>query len=129
MPSVFDLTDRQWTQVRAALAFWREVAEHSKQHPSRHPGVEEMFRQYGPMSLDEIDELLEGTPAHLLVSARQLANLYGIKRNKKWLDNLLRKHGIESETNCGRVRLFRVDKLGPLLDEFERRGITPKQKL
>jgi len=50
---------REWTQLKAALLFWRWAADTSRQHPCRHPKVEGLFKHESPMSLEELDVLLE----------------------------------------------------------------------
>lgn len=50
--------DREWTQIRAALMFWAEVAEVSKVHPSRHSRVEPLFKRHAPLTVAEIEDFL-----------------------------------------------------------------------
>lgn len=54
------LSNRQWNQIRAALAFWRAVAETSRVHPIKHPAVQPYFGDDRPTPLmdDEIEAIL-----------------------------------------------------------------------
>lgn len=123
---ISSLTNRQWAQVRAALQFWRAMAEVSRSHPSRHPGVEQEFKEHGPLSLEELDELLEdGLPQRAWVTMQLVANKYGL--TKAAVDSIVEKLGIEPDMYVGRTQVFRVETVGPVVKEIERRGHAPIQ--
>jgi hypothetical protein len=115
-----ELSDRQWTQVRAALMLWRQLAENSRQHPSSHPSVAEMFKQHGPLNLSEIDELLEGTPEAAWLTPQKLANSFGV--DKTTVLRYIRKHGIEPDWVIARTNVYRADKLVPVVQDMETNG-------
>ena len=119
MQSIFELTERQWNQVRAALLFWRKIAEVSRQHPSEHPEVRDLFKQYGPLNLSEIDELLEETPETLWLTLQKVANSYGV--NKATVLRYVEKHGIQPDWIIARTNVYRADKLAPVAEELEAR--------
>ena len=121
---ISSLTNRQWAQVRAALRFWRDMAEVSHSHPSRYPGVEQEFKEHGPLSLEELDELLEDSlPRAAWVTMQLVANKYGL--TKAAVDNIVEKLGIEPDMYVGRTQVFRVETIGPVIEELEKRGHSP----
>lgn len=117
---ISSLTNRQWVQVRAALKFWKAIAEVSRQHPSEHPGVSEEFTEHGPMNLSEIDELLAGLPPLGWLTAHKLANAYGM--NADTVKQYIQKLGIEPDMWVHNTRVFKVETLLPVVEEIERNG-------
>lgn len=55
------ITSQEWTQIKAALTLWLEIAMRSKVHPTSHPEVEKLYAEskHIPMSADAIIEFLE----------------------------------------------------------------------
>ena len=114
--SIFQLTEREWVQVRAALMFWRCVAESCRQHPSRHPKVEPIFEGYAPLMNTEIDELLAGTPEKLYIGAKAIAKATGrAERTVQWR---LTKEGIIPALIHGPARLYRIDQVTDLMERI-----------
>ena len=118
-PSIFELTERQWVQVRAALLFWRQVAEQSQRHPSDHHAVRDLFTEYGPLNLSEIDELVEGLPRNLLIKPHKLANQYGVQADT--MKDRIKRAGIEPDMVVNRTKLYRIDALLPLIEAMEKK--------
>jgi hypothetical protein len=111
-------------QVRAALKFWKAIAEVSRQHPSEHSGVTEEFTEHGPMHLSEIDEMLEGLPPLAWLTAQKLANAYGA--NVDTVQRYIRQLGIEPDLWVHNTRVFRVETLLPVVEMMERNGYKAK---
>jgi len=74
-----DLTDRQWNQLRAALAFWRAVAKASRVHPMVHPAAKGYFGADKPTPLTdpEIKALIDRAEEKC-TTALQMAREYKI---------------------------------------------------
>lgn len=53
------LTSREQQQIKAALAFWNDLAEISLTHPSRFGGIEGYFKHKAPLSYKQIEVLIE----------------------------------------------------------------------
>jgi hypothetical protein len=114
---ISELTDRQWVQIRAALRFWREVAEVSRQHPAEHPSVRDMFHEYGPLNISEIDDLLENSPENLYITPHRLACHYGLNRGS--IQDRIKKHGIKPDLYTTSKYIYRVESLMPVVEEIE----------
>lgn len=125
--STCQLTPRQLNQVKAAVKFWRLVAEHSNTHPARHHGVESLFETHGPLSLDELDDLLDSglldgdRPAAPLLSVAEIAE--ETNYSQTYISKLIDRHAIPAETRKGRGYLYRRDRLGPIFAAAERRKL------
>jgi hypothetical protein len=120
MGSIFELTPRQWAQVRAALKFWLSVAESSRTHPSRHPAVSDEFSEHGPLNLDEIREILDETPNYLYVNVQDIVKLTG--RSLRTVYYNIEREGIQPALSHGRARLFRVDQVIDLVEKLNARA-------
>ena len=116
-PPISSFTPRQWVQMRAALRFWREVAEQSRQHPSRHPSVAPEFEQHGPLSLDELDELLAGLPELNWITKAWFEVHYDVPTST--FKRLQRNLNIEPDMYVNKVPVFRVETLIPMVEELE----------
>ena len=110
--SIYDLSERQWVQVRAALRFWASAAEHSRTHPSRHPAVSQEFTKYGPLSLEEVVEIIQDTPKVLYMTATQVADELGADRQK--MMRAIRIKNVQPDLICSGAKLFRTDRLDEL---------------
>ena len=110
------LTSRELNQVKAALKFWRQVAEMSRTHPSRHSGVMEMFTDHAPLSVDEIDVLLEHWPKkHPYTTAPAFARAIGCKTPavRKWID----ANKIEPAMKAGITPIYATADLAPYVEQ------------
>ena len=114
--NIYELTPRQWAQCKAALKFWRAVAEQSRQHPSRHPGVADYFAEYAPLSLDEIDELLDNDPNNSYVTGRQVAGLLGSA--EATIRKRIKQANLKPDIILNRVEGFRPERIWPLVEDL-----------
>lgn len=121
-----DFSEREWNQVLAAVKFWREMAEHSRTHPSAHPRVAEMFQKHGPLNLSELDRLLERLPENAWVTIQGLANIYGVGYATAY--DYVKKHGIEPGLVVRSTKVFRMEDLVPVAEELERIGKTSRRR-
>lgn len=115
-----DFSEREWNQVLAAVKFWREMAEHSRTHPSAHPRVAEMFKGHGPLNLSELDRLLERLPENAWVTIQGLANIYDVGYTTA--KERIRKHGIEPGLVIKGTKVYRMEDLIPVAEELEQVG-------
>lgn len=118
------LSNREWTQIRAALRFWNQIAVVSSTHPSTHPAVEEEFTEHGPMNVSEIETLLDNTPQHAWLTAQKLANAYGVSRHV--VLKRIEKAGIQPDMIVGKTGVYRVETLMLVAEELENESIKTK---
>lgn len=121
-------TEREWRQVLAALKFWRQVAEHSRMHPSRHPAVGDTFGTYRPLTIREIEELVGRLPEQAnLITPEAVQRLYGVKPIT--LGMMMRKEGVEPAV-VGKAYLLedveRVLEIRERAKEAERRWLISR---
>lgn len=102
------LSDRQWNQIRAALAFWRAVAESSRVHPITHPAVQEYFGDDEPTPLtdDEIEVLImrSSYPTHPFATVEQAAVSLNMSVGK--IRAQLKRTGKEPMFTISRIRFY-----------------------
>ena len=84
------LTQRQWTQCRAALRYWQIVAKRSRVHPMEHPKIQEIFGEATPpLTATEIEALIQQPNIERVsvVTLAGAAKKHGVSvgRFKKWL--------------------------------------------
>lgn len=63
------ITPTEYNQIYAALTFWKEVAERAAVHPSRHPAVKPLFDGQLPLTVAEIEDLLNKLSRYYMESA------------------------------------------------------------
>lgn len=114
--SIFDLSERDWCQVRAALRFWMAVVETSRTHPANHPEAVKELKDYAPLSKAEIESLLAGTPEKLYLSVNDISKLTGW--GARYVQYEIRRFGIKPDLRQGPAYLFRTDRVKPLLEKL-----------
>lgn len=129
-----NFTDRQWNQIRAALAFWNAVAESSRVHPMEHPAVQKYFGddKPTPLAISEIEAVLLAPTARVTdpVTTITIASKdTGISRERLWRQ--LRKMGVEPCVVHGKTYLYSAGDMSAAiiacLDKPKRkRHVEPK---
>lgn len=112
--SIFELNERQYAQVRAALRFWVSVARNSRVHPSEAPSVKPEIERLGFLTTDEIEELLDGMPEVLHVSVQDIARMTG--RPERTVQYHLRN--VEPDIRTGRTRLWWYGRVRTVIDRL-----------
>lgn len=120
--SLYHLSDREWTQIRACITFWLEVVEVSKKHPCSHPRVAKMFKQYAPLTQAELERLLESVPESLFITAKEAAEQFAVKPDKMRL--LIEQYGVPAEFSKGMMRVYRAELVQEAVERY-RRGEAP----
>jgi len=118
MRSLTSLTDRELNQVRAALAFWADMADVSKIHPSHHPSVAPMFKHYAPLRSKEITELLEDTTSKQLVTVREAADVFNLNPDR--LRVLLGQYNVPPELVSGQLKLYHTEAVRRAVEKWKR---------
>jgi len=116
MASLYDLTEREWHQCRAALKFWAEVAENSRVHPSRHTAIEPMLEKYGPLSVEEIESMLERLSPVQYVTKTDIAK--AIKRSPLSVTKRIKKAGLQPDIVIGNQPGYRPERVGEIMPEI-----------
>ena len=112
---------RTQNQIWAALKLWRLLAEHSQTHPSRHPGIEEMFKHFPPLTMKQIDEVLatHEAPRVPLLTVTTFAEQMGVSSSCIRYA-LVRLHAKPSMMD-GKAKLYPVITLHQALTESRNR--------
>jgi len=67
------LDPRQWATCRAALKLWAQMAKRGSTHPSRVPGVGEELGGHTPLTIREVEALLDDPPVQFELDTITLA--------------------------------------------------------
>ena len=123
------LSDRQWNQIRAALAFWRSVAETSRVHPINHPAVQGYFGddQPTPLTEDEIEGLIQ-LPIDLLsgATASYAAGVYSISPGRLLAE--FKRTGVQPMATVKGVRIYTSDAIATAVHTIQKRDKTFREK-
>lgn len=112
-----NLTDRQWNQIKAALMLWKELLEHTSRDPAMHPTVTGMFKQYAPLTVKELEELLEPSPATChMVTIAQAAKEIGV--SGAVLERVVRMNQLPPDFQTGTIRAYRASRLAEAYQNF-----------
>lgn len=79
MKDLTALTNKEWAQCKAALYFWRDMLDYGKTPPFNYKGMDRFFTQDAPMTVEELDELIndmENVP-HTFYTTQMLADEIG----------------------------------------------------
>lgn len=119
-----DFTNREWEQMRAALAFWLEIASVGKQHPSTHPSAAAQFKECAPMTDAQVQTLLDRGPGLAWLTRNKVAAAFGC--TPETVQRHINRLRIEPDMIVAHANVYRAENLAPVFERLERSGKTPR---
>jgi len=114
------LSSRQWVQIRAALQLWIATVQSGHFHPSRIRGMEEVFKNYSPMNVEEIEQMMAQTPDRIYYTLADLSKILGVTRQS--LFNAVRSAGIQPDEIAGKCHVYRADRIASIIERYKKHG-------
>lgn len=111
-------TPRQLETVWAALQLWRNAYDASRTPPHNIPSCSKHFAEFGPLSIDELDDLLEHgfSDREKLVTVRELADALGT--NPANIRGMLHRKGIKPQKRVGQTFRYRLGDLTEVIQHY-----------